>query len=171
MKAKNDYKLPLNEEDIEKYSTTESVAHKNKLKYAIDFSVNEGSPIFAAADGKVIFVQDNFEFGGNDKDKYWNKGNRIVIEHDNNEYTAYEHLEHDGSIVKKNQEVKQGQLIGFSGDTGFVIWGPHLHFEVFTDLDNSKENGPEGKTLEVKFPELKNKEKWDPKKDNKSSSP
>ena len=77
--------------------------------------------------------------------KYWNKGNRIVIKHKNNEYSAYEHFQHKGNVVRAGERVRKGQLIGYSGNTGFS-YRPHLHFEVFNNPSNDES---EGETLQV----------------------
>ena len=125
MKSKNVYKLPVRRQDIkEVYSL-----HDGLLKNAIDFEIQEGKPILAALEGKVIFVRDNFKLGRWNK-KFWDKGNRIVIKHSNREYSAYEHLKHKGAVVKKGETVVKGQLIAYCGNTGYSK-RPHLHFEVF----------------------------------------
>lgn len=84
----------------------------------------KNAPIYAAADGVVCATKDY------DKShKSW--GNYVKINHGNNTYTLYAHLK-DGLKVKNNQEVKQGDLIGYMGNTGHVIDnGYHLHFEVY----------------------------------------
>lgn len=145
MKSKNKYYFPLKNEDITEYGGN-SPAHVGNYKFAIDFTVPEGTPIYASLDGVVVFVKDDSNIGGNDE-KYNDFGNRIVIKHCNNEYSAYEHIKHKGAIVAKNQKVKTGQIICYSGDTG---WShkPHLHFEVFINpiLDKSV-----GETIPIKF--------------------
>lgn len=105
--------------------------------------------MYAARGGVVTYVESNFSVGGLDK-KYWDMGNRIVIRHENNEYTAYEHLKQNGALVKKGQTVTANEYIGISGNTGYST-GPHLHFEVFTNPDDDE---IEGDTLEVTFEEL-----------------
>ena len=77
-------------------------------------------------------------------------GNRIVLRHKNSEYTAYEHLKYRGSNVKAGQSVRKGQVIGWSGNTGYSS-RPHLHFEVF---DKPEGDESEGTTLQVSFREL-----------------
>ena len=147
--SKNNYKLPVNKKDIIKVIKK----HAKELKYSIDFLIPEGTPIYAAYSGKVVWVNDDSNVGGRSKKKYWNLGNRIVIKHKNSEYTAYEHLKYKGAIVKVGQKVRKGQLIGFSGNTGWTH-GPHLHFEVF---NNPTKDESEGIILKVSFKELKKK--------------
>ncbi|MEA2112697.1 MAG: M23 family metallopeptidase [Patescibacteria group bacterium] len=87
---------------------------------AIDFASSFGTPILAAASGKVIISKDN---------GYWNGGygNYIVIEHGNGTQTLYSH--NSRNIVWAGYNVIQGQVIGYIGSTGRST-GPHVHFEV-----------------------------------------
>jgi murein DD-endopeptidase MepM/ murein hydrolase activator NlpD len=82
----------------------------------IDIGVPEGTPIHAAAAGTVIYC--GWEDG---------YGNLVVIDHHNGIATAYAHQSR--IAVGCNQNVSQGDVIGYSGCTGFCT-GPHLHFEV-----------------------------------------
>lgn len=151
MHCKNKYQLPLNKKDIIKPKKKLPTHRSQKLKgleYAIDFLVPIGTLIYAAASGKVVWIKTNSNVGGINKKKYWNLGNRIVIKHKNGEYTAYEHLKYKGVVVKVGQKVKKGQLIGYSGITGWSTIGPHLHFEVF---NNPSKDESEGTTLKVSF--------------------
>lgn len=89
-----------------------------KYHGAVDFGVSVGTPVYAAADGIVV----TSTWCGSDSYGYY-----IKIKHYNGLYTLYAH----GSslVAKVGQEVKQGQLIMYSGNTGNST-GPHLHFEV-----------------------------------------
>ncbi len=82
----------------------------------IDFKGPVGSPIFAAADGRVTFAG-------------WKSGygQAIEITHGNGMLTRYAHLSRIG--VKVGQDVAAGATIGGLGNTGRST-GPHLHFEV-----------------------------------------
>jgi len=82
----------------------------------IDIGVPEGTPIHAAAAGTVIYC--SWESG---------YGNLVVIDHHNGLATAYGHQSR--IAVSCGQNVAQGDVIGYSGCTGFCT-GPHLHFEV-----------------------------------------
>jgi len=77
-------------------------------------------------------------------------GNEIVIKHSNGEFTDYCHLKHKGVLVKPGQKVKAGDIIGYSGNTGWSI-KPHLHFVVFKFL--KEEPVKELESLEVQFKE------------------
>ena len=81
----------------------------------IDFALSVGEPIYSVFDGVVRVAQVN---GG--------YGNMILVRHYNNLETLYAHL--SKMIVKVGQEVKAGDIIGYSGNTGFST-GPHLYFE------------------------------------------
>ncbi|MHB8468581.1 MAG: murein hydrolase activator EnvC family protein [Gaiellaceae bacterium] len=86
------------------------------LHPGIDIGVPIGTPIHAAAAGTVIWC--GWESG---------YGNLVVIDHHNGLATAYAHQSR--VAVSCNENVSQGQVIGYSGCTGFCT-GPHLHFEV-----------------------------------------
>ena len=124
--SKMSYVLPVPEEKIERIVSS-SVTHIGILCNAIDFLVPEGTEIYAAAAGIVTALKDDSNIGGFDP-KYWYEGNYIVIKH-NSESTGYEHFRFKGIVAKVGEIVKQGQLIGYSGNTGYSR-GPHLHFEI-----------------------------------------
>jgi murein DD-endopeptidase MepM/ murein hydrolase activator NlpD len=84
----------------------------------IDLYNNNGSPIGAAKAGTVSFA------GGNPCCSY---GYYVVVDHGDGFQTLYAHFE--SIAVSVGQYVEQGQLLGYSGVTGYST-GPHLHFEV-----------------------------------------
>jgi len=130
MKTKNKYKYPVAISEEVKMSYDESPAHTGNLKYAVDFICKEGTPVKAAADGVVIDLKSNSDVGGESRDLD-SLGNFIEIEHENEEFSIYEHLKKDGVLVKLGDKVKKGQVIGYSGATGWLAHlGPHLHFMV-----------------------------------------
>lgn len=86
------------------------------LHPGLDIGAGMGTPIHAAASGRVIVAAYS---GG--------YGNLIVIDHGNGLATAYAHQSSMAASV--GQQVSQGQVIGYVGSTGFST-GPHLHFEV-----------------------------------------
>jgi LysM repeat protein len=85
----------------------------------IDIGVPEGTKIYASAAGKIIVSKNSGYNGG--------YGSYIVISHPNGTQTVYAHL--SKTAVAAGTEVVQGQLIGYSGNTGRST-GAHLHFEI-----------------------------------------
>ena len=100
-------------------------SHTNKA--ALDFSMPEGTPVHAARAGVIYSYKDNSAEGG-PFSRYSRKANYIMIKHDDGSFGCYWHLRKNGVVVKKGR-VSKGQLIGYSGRTGFVL-RPHLHFAV-----------------------------------------
>jgi murein DD-endopeptidase MepM/ murein hydrolase activator NlpD len=130
-KTLNKYHIPIKLNDNITVTYHASPAHKEEwLKNAVDFLTAEGTPILAALDGTVMRVKVDSEFGGDTKD-FDEHGNFIEIQHENDECSIYEHIKFDGSLVKVGDEVKAGDVIGYSGNTGWMGGlGPHLHFDV-----------------------------------------
>jgi hypothetical protein len=94
-------------------------------RYAIDYDLPVGTPVVAAADGVVIAVEDRFAV--RDGDPAHN--NQIAIRHADGRVSVYLHLREKGAVVRVDQHVRHGDLIGYSGETGAAS-GPHLHFGV-----------------------------------------
>jgi murein DD-endopeptidase MepM/ murein hydrolase activator NlpD len=88
-----------------------------KAHKGIDFAAPTGTPIRAAGDGVVDFA------GGQN-----GYGNVVVLKHWNNYSTAYAHMSRFAAGLKKGQKVRQGELIGYVGSTGWST-GAHLHYE------------------------------------------
>lgn len=111
-------------------------SHRPPLQYAVDFEMTEGTPIYAARSGKVIALKSKSNSSGKTKD-YLKKANFIRILHRDETIALYAHLKYLGVNVRKGQYVKRGQLLGYSGCTGFCD-GPHLHFEVYATSNDPK---------------------------------
>lgn len=89
----------------------------------IDIGTNAeiGKRVVAAASGTVVYSA--YQSGSSSSAGY---GNYLIIYHGNGFCTLYAHM--DSKAVSTGQRVSQGQLIGYSGNTGGVA--PHLHFEI-----------------------------------------
>lgn len=96
--------------------------------HALDFRASIGTPVYAAEEGVVNWRQD---WDGKTKTGNQSYGNLIRIQHANyNDKKLETYYAHLSSIcVKSGDTVSEGQLIGYSGNTGNST-GPHLHFEV-----------------------------------------
>jgi murein DD-endopeptidase MepM/ murein hydrolase activator NlpD len=109
-------------------------SHKNKA--ALDFNTPEGTPVYAAREGIIYSFKDDSNEGGLFTSE--KKANYIIIRHADGSFGCYWHLQKNGVAVKKGR-VAKGQLIGYSGSTGFVL-RPHLHFTVKRRLNYEKDS-------------------------------
>ena len=117
----------------------------NKKHQGVDFAAPTGTPIMAAGTGHIEFVGNN---GG--------AGKYIRIKHLNGYKTSYSHLSKYASGIQKNVKVRQGQVIGYVGNTGLST-GPHLHYEVIFNgkrINPMKMKLPSGKQLKDKNLEI-----------------
>src|SRR5579884_2271394 len=86
-------------------------SHTGNGKYAWDFCMPIGTPVTASRGGTVKWVRQDF------------------MEHGHGTSAIYMHLMHNGVRVKPGQRVETGQLLAYSGNTGWS-GGPHTHFMV-----------------------------------------
>ena len=87
-----------------------------RMHTGVDIRCSSGTPVHAAAGGEVAFAG---RLGG--------YGNCVILNHGGGLATVYGHC--SSLIVSEGQTIRQGQVIAYSGSTGFST-GPHLHFEV-----------------------------------------
>ena len=102
-------------------------------RYAIDIAMPEGAPVHAARGGVVMDVEEDFNAGGTDKEKYADKANHVRVLHEDGTMALNAHLALASVIVRPGMKVRAGQFIARSGNTGFSS-GPHLHFAVQQNL-------------------------------------
>ena len=95
------------------------ILHYERFHAGLDFGAPYGSPIVAAANGKVVAAG---WAGG--------YGREVQIAHGGGVITLYGHM--SGIVAQPGEMVRQGQVIGYVGSTGLST-GPHLHFEVKVD--------------------------------------
>ena len=87
--------------------------------YAVDIVVAVGTPVKSVADGRVVFSEWTVE-----------TGYVLIIDHGNQLLSVYKH---NSSLTKSQGDfVKTGEVISFSGATGELSTGPHLHFELWS---------------------------------------
>lgn len=83
----------------------------------IDYPAPAGTVVKAAGDGRIKLIGDNGEYG-----------HTVIIEHGNGASTLYAHLSGFSRGLAASQRVKQGDVIGYVGNTG-ASTAPHLHYE------------------------------------------
>jgi murein DD-endopeptidase MepM/ murein hydrolase activator NlpD len=105
-------------------------SHLGNDAWAWDFRMPEGTPVVAALDGVVRLARGDSEEGGCDP-TLAHKANYVVIAHAGNLETQYLHF--TTVSVVPGQPVRRGELLGYSGKTGWAC-GAHLHFKVATPV-------------------------------------
>ena len=97
------------------------ILHYTRLHSGVDWSNAIGTPILAAGNGTIIKLRRESGYG-----------NRIEIQHPYGYITTYSHMSAFARGMDEGGRVRQGQVIGFLGQTGLAT-GPHLHYEVMVN--------------------------------------
>jgi murein DD-endopeptidase MepM/ murein hydrolase activator NlpD len=92
------------------------ILNRSRPHEGVDIAAREGTPIVAAAKGRVRFSGPNGDFG-------------LVIEVDHGHGTVTRYAHASKLMVKRGQSVQRGDTIGLVGSTGLAM-GPHVHYEV-----------------------------------------
>lgn len=108
----------------------------NRPHKAVDYAAPSGTPIKASGGGVIHFAG-----------KQRGYGNVVYINHPSSITTVYAHMRSVRKGMRKGIKVKQGQVIGYVGMTGYAT-GPHLHYEF-------RVNGVHRNPLKVKLPDAK----------------
>lgn len=107
---------------------SDTPTHSGNLQFAWDFSLSGtsgnadlGLPVVSPEDGIVVYAQD-YASGAD----AW--GKCVVVKFANGQYGLFAHLEQ--IVVKKNESVKQGQVVGTLGNAdGYYANGAHIHYQ------------------------------------------
>jgi murein DD-endopeptidase MepM/ murein hydrolase activator NlpD len=99
------------------YGRMHPILHIVRPHTGVDLEAPQGTPIFAAGDGRVFF-----------QGRKGGYGKTIVLSHTHRYKTVYAHLSRFAKGLHVKSYVKRGQVIGYVGQTGFAT-GPHLHYE------------------------------------------
>lgn len=122
---------PIKNDDLRRFASgfgmrIDPILKVRKMHYGSDFSAQQGTPIFATADGTISRTRKSNTGLG------WN----VKIDHGYGFETVYGHMSR--FAVKPGDKVKRGQVIGYVGNTGKST-APHLHYEVHV---NGKAKNP-----------------------------
>lgn len=119
-----------------------SFSHTGAHRHSWDFAMPIGTPILAARSGRVVHVADGYTDAGS-SEAFLPAANAVTLMHTDGTYATYAHLD-PGSGVREGMWVRTGEMLGFSGNTGFST-GPHLHFAIW------KGGYRESQTLPIRF--------------------
>ena len=132
------YSFPFLKESNYKITQGPGGTFSHQGMFAYDFQMPMRTPVVAARDGIVALIKTDSSLGGADK-SYIDDANFISVYHEDGSIANYFHLSQNGAAVKEGQRIKKGDIIGYSGNTGFTS-GPHLHFEVVQPNLNTEKN-------------------------------
>lgn len=102
--------------------TTQPITNRQQLHTGIDIAYQAGVPVVATGNGIVTQAGYNQDLGV-----------YVQISHKYGFATRYGHL--STYIVSPGQKVKQGDVIGYLGNTGEMTTGPHVHYEIRLGID------------------------------------
>jgi len=102
--------------------------HTGVDEWAWDFGLPVGTKVVAPADGVVRLIKMNSSQGGCNS-AYANDANYVVIDFGDGTEALLMHLQHASSNLSVGQSVRQGDVVGRVGLTGWVC-GAHLHFQI-----------------------------------------
>jgi murein DD-endopeptidase MepM/ murein hydrolase activator NlpD len=112
------------------------------LTYAVDFKLNIGTPVIAARDGRLYGYYDGSTkfYSGTDpkmgNSLIFGETNFVFVEHQDGTVAIYSHLAKGSCVVGTRQKkIAQGELLAFTGLSGWVGPTPHLHFQLYKKDD------------------------------------
>ncbi|MDM8555257.1 peptidoglycan DD-metalloendopeptidase family protein [Desulfococcaceae bacterium HSG7] len=109
--------MPVKGKIVSRFGSYKNFTYNvTNFRSGIDIQADKGEPIRAVCDGKILFAN-------------WFKGygNMVIIDHNDNYYTVYAHIE--DIFKKKGDAVETGEVVATVGDSGSLN-GPELYFEV-----------------------------------------
>lgn len=95
--------------------------HVRRGHTGVDWAAPPGTPIMATGNGVIEEAQHKGQYG-----------NYVRIRHANGYQTAYGHMMRFAAGVAAGVKVRQSQIVGYVGNTGFST-GPHVHYEVLVN--------------------------------------
>lgn len=120
------------------YSRRHPITRKVRPHTGIDYAAPAGTEVMSIGDGVVVYK--GFKTA---------EGNMVKIKHNSVYTSAYLHLSRYGKNISVGQRVKQGQVIGYVGSTGYST-GPHLDFRIWkngTPINPLKMESPPAEPL------------------------
>lgn len=97
------------------------ILNRIRAHRGVDYAARTGTPVKSAGDGEIIF-----------RGRKGGYGQVIIVKHGEHYETLYAHLSDFKKDLKNGDLVRQGEVIGYVGQTGLAT-GPHLHYEFLVD--------------------------------------
>ncbi|MBS0660128.1 MAG: M23 family metallopeptidase [Verrucomicrobia bacterium] len=109
------------------------------MEFAVDWAMPEGTQVLAARDGTVVAFRADQTAGG-PTEEFHDRVNLVVVEHPDGTLAEYLHLRPGGVAVKLGQKVAAGDLLGFSGATGYAR-EPQLQVRIYRIYAPGRDEG------------------------------
>jgi len=113
------------------------ILKRNIPHNGVDYAASTGTPVRSVGKGRITKAG-----------RYGGSGNMVRIKHNSTYQTAYLHLKRIAKGASRGNSVKQGQIIGYVGQSGLAT-GPHLHFSFY---ENGRFIDPMGRKFPSKDP-------------------
>lgn len=123
---------PLKNKSTPDFGAGYGDTHTNEFHNSYDFSVPEGTEVFAMEEGVVIRIVQRYSAAHKDRSRI-DEVNKVEVMHRDGSFASYVHLKPNSVNLKLCERVTRGQLIGLSGHNGYSS-GPHLHVDVIRPL-------------------------------------
>ena len=127
---------PLKEKYVPDFGANFGQTHINEYQFSYDFSVQEGTQVFAMESGIVVRIVQRYHQAHQDKARL-DEVNKVEIIQADGSLASYVHLKGQSVPVRLCETVSKGQLIGLSGHNGFSS-GPHLHVDMIRPVGMGK---------------------------------
>jgi len=138
------YELPFESGETYIVSQGYNGRFSHRGENAIDFALETGEKVYAARGGIVYkVVEKNSRSCHQSSCQEFN--NFITVYHSDGTFSEYSHLKYNGANVNVGDNIKIGDFLGYSGNTGWSS-GPHLHFVVYKYNEKGKRE-----TIKTKF--------------------
>lgn len=127
---------PLKTKQAVDFGPNTGDTHQDQFTFSYDFTVPEGTSVYAMESGTVARIVQHYQMAHQDKNRL-QEVNKVEVLHTDGSVADYVHLKPGSVVLKLCDKVESGQLIGQSGHNGFSS-GPHLHVDIQRPIENGK---------------------------------
>ena len=102
--------------------------HQDQQRFSYDFSVPQGTPVYAMESGVVIRIVQHYSIAHQNKAQL-DQVNKVEILHADGSLASYAHLKPQSVTLRPCESISAGAQVGLSGHNGYST-GPHLHVDI-----------------------------------------
>lgn len=127
---------PIKEKNIPDFGPDTGDSHSGDYKFSYDFTVPQGTKVYAMESGVVVRVVQHYTVPHQNK-ALMDQVNKVEILHGDGSIGSYVHLKPQSVSLRLCESVSPGTLIGLSGHNGYST-GPHLHVDITRPVGRGK---------------------------------